>query len=120
MATILVVDDSPTQLHVLTQHLRAAGYQTLTAEDGEQGLDLARSEHPDLILMDVVLPGISGFQATRKLSRDPTTANIPVVMVTTKDQETDREWGLRQGAKAYLVKPVQAPDLLQQVSELLG
>lgn len=120
MATILVVDDSPTQLHVVTQQLQAAGYATLTAEDGEQAMDMARSEQPDLILMDVVMPGISGFQATRKLSRDPVTAHIPVVMVTTKDQDTDREWGLRQGAKAYLVKPVQGSELLRQVAELLG
>lgn len=120
MAKILIVDDSPTELHVLTGHLAAAGHQTLTAESGEEGLEVAKSEKPDLILMDVVMPGLNGFQATRKLGRDPATAHIPVIIVTTKDQDTDREWGMRQGAKAYLVKPVRAPELLEQVKSLLG
>ena len=120
MAKILIVDDSPTELHVLTGHLATAGYQTLTAESGEEGLEVAKAEQPDLVLMDVVMPGLNGFQATRKLSRDPATAHIPVIIVTTKDQDTDREWGMRQGAKAYLVKPVKAKDLLEQVSGILG
>jgi twitching motility two-component system response regulator PilH len=120
MTKILIVDDSPTELHVLTMHLRNAGYETLTATDGDEGLAVAKSDQPDLVLMDVVMPGLNGFQATRKLSRDPATAHIPVVMVTTKDQDTDREWGMRQGAKAYLVKPVTAAALLEQVNALLG
>jgi twitching motility two-component system response regulator PilH len=120
MAKILIVDDSPTELHVLTKILKQAGHDAVTASDGEAGIATARAQSPDAILMDVVMPGINGFQATRKLSRDPKTQHIPVLMVTTKDQETDREWGLRQGAKGYLVKPVQGPDLLQKISELIG
>ena len=120
MAKILIVDDSPTELHVLTNHLQGAGYDTVTAADGEQGLAAAKAELPDLILMDVVMPGLNGFQATRKIGRDPATSHIPVIMVTTKDQDTDREWGMRQGAKAYLVKPVVADELLGKVKELLG
>jgi twitching motility two-component system response regulator PilH len=118
MAKILIVDDSPTELHVLTKILRQAGHEALTASDGETGIATAKEQYPDAILMDVVMPGINGFQATRKLSRDPKTKHIPVLMVTTKDQDTDREWGLRQGAKGYLVKPVKGPDLLQKISEL--
>ncbi|MCB1722528.1 MAG: response regulator [Chromatiaceae bacterium] len=119
MAKILIVDDSPTELHVLTKILRQGGHEALTASDGESGIAAAQTQAPDAILMDVVMPGINGFQATRKLSRDPKTQHIPVLMVTTKDQETDREWGMRQGAKGYLVKPVDGRELLQKLGELL-
>ena len=119
MAKILIVDDSPTELHVLAKILKEGGHDAVTATDGESGIAAAKAQAPDVILMDVVMPGLNGFQATRKLSRDPKTQNIPILMVTTKDQETDREWGLRQGAKGYLVKPVQGPDLLQKISELI-
>jgi twitching motility two-component system response regulator PilH len=119
MAKILIVDDSPTELHVLTQMLAKAGYETVSAEDGEEGIEKARAEQPDLILMDVVMPGLNGFQATRKLSRDAATKDIPVIIVTTKDQDTDREWGMRQGAKDYMVKPVKNDELLAKVSGLL-
>lgn len=120
MAKILVIDDSLTELHVITGYLQSAGHQTITAENGEDGLSVARSELPDLVLMDVVMPGLNGFQATRKMSRDPVTKEIPVVMITTKDQDTDREWGMRQGARAYLVKPVSSSELLGVVDGLLG
>ena len=120
MAKILIVDDSPTELHVLSKILHQAGHETLTAADGEAGIAAAKSHRPDVVLMDVVMPGLNGFQATRKLSRDPETQSIPVVMVTTKDQDTDREWGMRQGARGYLVKPVQGPELLQKIGELLS
>ncbi len=120
MAKILVVDDSQTELHVITGCLQSAGHQTLTAANGEEGLSVARSELPDLVFMDVVMPGLNGFQATRKISRDPATKDIPVVMITTKDQETDREWGMRQGARAYLAKPVSEGQLLGVVDEMLG
>jgi len=119
MAKILIVDDSPTELHVLSQMLSKGGYDTVTAEDGEEGIERAKSELPDLILMDVVMPGLNGFQATRKLSRDAATKHIPVVMVTTKDQDTDREWGMRQGARDYMVKPVKSDELLDKVRTLL-
>jgi twitching motility two-component system response regulator PilH len=120
MATILIVDDSPTELHVLTKILQQGGHDTLTATDGEAGIVVAKTRSPDVILMDVVMPGINGFQATRKLSRDPTTRHIPVLMVTTKDQDTDREWGMRQGARGYLVKPVEGRELLHTIGELLS
>ena len=120
MAKILIVDDSPTELHVLAKILQQAGHEALTAADGEAGIAAAKAQGPDAILMDVVMPGINGFQATRKLTRDPKTQHIPVVMVTTKDQDTDREWGLRQGAKGYLVKPVDGRELLQKLNELLN
>lgn len=120
MAKILIIDDSPTELHVLARILHHGGHETLTASDGEAGIAVARSKHPDVVLMDVVMPGLNGFQATRKLSRDPETQTIPVVIVTTKDQDTDREWGMRQGARDYLVKPVDGDELLKKIGELLS
>jgi twitching motility two-component system response regulator PilH len=120
MAKILIVDDSPTELHVLAKILQQGGHETLTAADGEAGIAAAKTQRPDAILMDVVMPGINGFQATRKLTRDPKTQHIPVLMVTTKDQDTDREWGMRQGARGYLVKPVDSRELLQKLNELLN
>ena len=117
---VLVVDDSPTEQHVLKSILENAGYKVETASNGEEGIAQAKQLSPRLILMDVVMPVLNGFQATRKLSEDQETANIPVIMVTTKDQETDKKWGLRQGAEDYLVKPVSAPDLLARVRTALG
>jgi twitching motility two-component system response regulator PilH len=117
--TILVVDDSPTEQHVLRNILEKAGFHVETALDGREGIALAKRLHPDLILMDVVMPVLNGFQATRQLRDDQETADIPVIMVTTKDQETDKSWGLRQGAEAYLVKPVSAPDLLRRVEAVM-
>jgi len=117
--TILVVDDSPTEQHVLRHILEKAGFHVESALNGQEGVTLAKQLRPDLILMDVVMPVLNGFQATRKLRDDQETAGIPVIMVTTKDQETDRNWGLRQGAEAYLVKPVSAPDLLQRVEAIM-
>jgi len=119
MATVLIVDDSPTEVHVLKKMLETGGYATLTAPDGEAGVAIVKEQRPDVVLMDVVMPGLNGFQATRMLSRDPDTAEIPVIIVTTKDQETDMAWGLRQGAKHYLVKPVSANELLAKVQEVL-
>jgi twitching motility two-component system response regulator PilH len=115
---VLVVDDSPTERFFLSDLLRKNGYEVLVAESGEQGVALAKSELPDLVLMDVVMPGLNGFQATRQLSRDPATQKIPVFMCTTKDQETDKVWGMRQGAVEYLVKPVAAEDLLGKIMAL--
>jgi len=118
--TILIVDDSPTEIHVLSGILLGAGYNVAVAESGEVGVDMARSSSPDLILMDVVMPGLNGFQATRQLKRDENTSNIPVILVTTKDQETDKAWGMRQGAKDYIVKPVKADELLSKISAIIG
>ncbi len=120
MAQILIVDDSPTEIHVLSTLLAKMGHSVTTAENGEAGIAKAKAEKPDLILMDVVMPGMNGFQATRQLSKDDDTAGIPIIIVTTKDQETDRVWGLRQGAKDYLTKPVEEAMLVEKVSALLG
>ena len=120
MALILVVDDSPTQALNLTRILEKHGHQVITAEDGAQGVEVAISEQPDMIFMDVVMPKLNGFQATRKITRDAATKDIPVVLVTTKDQETDRVWGERQGAKDYLVKPVDEDVLLASVQKCLA
>ncbi|HPT50149.1 MAG TPA: response regulator [Accumulibacter sp.] len=115
---ILVVDDSPTERHVMKTLLVGNGYEVITAESGEEGIAKAKSELPDLVLMDVVMPGLNGFQATRTLTRDKTTRNIPIFVCTTKDQETDKIWGLRQGAQDYLVKPVNGPELLAKIAAL--
>lgn len=119
MARVLIVDDSPSQLMGMKRIIEKLGHEALTAEDGALGVDVARKEIPDLILMDVVMPNLNGFQATRTISRDPSTAHIPIVLVTTKDQETDKVWGIRQGAKAYLTKPVNEAQLIKVVKELL-
>jgi twitching motility two-component system response regulator PilH len=115
---ILVVDDSPTELYVLGDFLSKNGYQVITAITGEDAIAQARAERPDLILMDVVLPGINGFQATRTITRDEITRDIPVIMCTNKGGETDRIWGMRQGALDYMVKPIDRTALLQKISSL--
>lgn len=120
MAKILVVDDSPTQLKNLVKLIEAHGHEAVTATNGMEGVDIAKSEKPDLILMDVVMPELNGFQATRKITKDPETANIPVVLVTTKDQQTDKVWGERQGAAGYVVKPPREDELIGKINELLG
>lgn len=120
MSLIMIVDDSPTEVHVMRTALEKHGFQTMSAADGTECLTLVREVQPDLIFMDVVMPGLNGFQATRTLSRDPKTKSIPIVMVTTKDQESDRIWGMRQGAVDYLVKPVDASDLVAKANEVLG
>lgn len=115
---ILIVDDSPTERHVLQDMLTKAGYEVLASDNGEDAIAKARSSKPDLILMDVVMPGLNGFQATRAISRDPETRSIPVIMCTSKSQETDKIWGLRQGARDYLVKPVIRDELLAKITSL--
>ena len=111
MPLILIVDDSPTEVHVMQKALEKHGYRTAAAADGAEGVRLAREMSPDLIFMDIVMPGMNGYQATRALANDPKTRTIPIIMVTSKGQETDRIWGLRQGAVDYMVKPV-SPDQL--------
>ena len=119
MARILIVDDSPSQLLGMTRIVEKLGHEVFTAEDGAAGVAAAKKEIPDLVLMDVVMPNLNGFQATRFISKDPTTAHIPVVLVTTKDQETDRVWGMRQGAKAYITKPFEEEQLAAIIKEML-
>ena len=119
MALVMIVDDSPTEVHVMKTVLEKHGFDTVSATSGSECITLAREMHPDLILMDVVMPDVNGFQATRTLTRDPSTQSIPVVMVTTKSQETDRIWGMRQGAVDYIVKPVTATDLVAKTEKIL-
>ena len=113
--TILVVDDSPTERLALQELLSREGYRVLTAESGEQAIERSKSAKPDLILMDVVMPGMNGYQATRTISRDDSTRNIPIILCTSKGQETDKIWGMRQGAYAYLVKPLDHHELLARI-----
>lgn len=119
MARVLIVDDSPSQLLVLKRIVENLGHEVLTAEDGQQGVEAAKLHIPDLILMDVVMPNLNGFQATRTIAREKTTGHIPVILVTTKDQETDRVWGLRQGAKGYITKPVNEAQLIKAINDFL-
>jgi twitching motility two-component system response regulator PilH len=118
MSSVLIVDDSPTEVHVFRGWLEKQGHQVMTAESGADGIAKARAEKPDAIIMDVVMPGMSGFQATRQLSRDAETSDIPVLIVTTKDQETDKIWGMRQGAVDYLVKPITEDQLTAKIKEI--
>ena len=110
--TILIVDDSPTDRAFLAGILKKAGYQCIEAETGEEGVAKAKSKKPDLILLDVIMPGLNGFETARILQRDDETKSIPIFICTTKDQATDKVWGMRQGATHYLVKPVKAADLI--------
>ena len=116
--SILVVDDSPTERYFLHELLLKHGFAVTTAENADDCLTKLRTALPDLILMDVVMPGMNGFQLTRRLARDPATESIPIIMCTSKSQQTDRIWGLRQGARDYVVKPVKAEDLLEKIAAL--
>ncbi|MCY7312229.1 MAG: twitching motility response regulator PilH [Pseudoxanthomonas sp.] len=120
MARILIVDDSPSQLLGIQRIVEKLGHQSITAEDGAAGVEVAKRELPDMVLMDVVMPNLNGFQATRTLSRDASTRHIPVILVTTKDQDTDRMWGLRQGAKAYLTKPFSEDELAEVIERIFN
>ena len=120
MARILIIDDSPTDTHVLEKMLNKHGYATVTATNAGDGIEVVKMMQPDLILMDVVMPGLNGFQATRELTTDPDTSEIPVILVTRKDQQVDRAWGMRQGARDYLVKPVNEGILMSLIDEALA
>lgn len=117
---ILVVDDSPTELQLMVEPLIDRGYQVITATNGLDALEAAIKEHPRLILLDVLMPGKNGFQVCRQLKTDPATSDIKIIIVSSKCQESDRFWGLRQGADEYLGKPVNDETLLQHISTLLG
>lgn len=119
MSKVLIVDDSPSQLVGMKRTVEKLGHQVVTAEDGAAGVEAAKRELPDLILMDVVMPNLNGFQATRSICRNEATRHIPIVLVTTKDQETDRVWGMRQGARAYITKPFNEADLAEIIAGLL-
>jgi twitching motility two-component system response regulator PilH len=115
---VMVVDDSPTEVHLLREMLSKNGFTVSVVSGGEEAITRAAAEKPDLILMDVVMPGMSGFEATRAITRNPDSANIPVIICTTKGQETDKAWGLRQGAKDYIVKPVTEKLLMEKIKAL--
>ena len=119
MARIVLIEDSPTDRAVFTQWLTKAGHEVLEAGNSEDGLVLVREHAPQLVLMDVVLPGMSGFQATRAMARDAATKHIPVVIVSTKAMETDKAWGLRQGAADYIVKPPREEELIARINQLV-
>jgi twitching motility two-component system response regulator PilH len=116
----MIVDDSPTDTHQLKKILEKNGFTILTAADANEGIEVAKRERPDLILMDVVMPGLNGFQATRELTSNPETSSIPVIIVTRKDQQVDRVWAMRQGARNYVTKPVAEGALLDLISETLA
>jgi len=115
---ILIVDDSATDRQFLLEVLSKQGYQCVTAQNGDEAIAKSKTEQPDLILMDIIMPGADGFKATRAIARDEATKHIPIIVCTSKKLETDRIWGLRQGAKDYIVKPVDAKDLLAKIAAL--
>jgi twitching motility two-component system response regulator PilH len=115
---ILIVDDSPTERYYLTDILVKNGFAVTTADNGEEALAKIRADRPQLILMDVVMPGANGFQVTRSIARDPELAKVPVIICSSKNQDTDRIWGMRQGARDYLVKPVDPVQLLARIATL--
>jgi len=115
---ILIVDDSPTDRQFLIEILSKQGYECTTAQSGDEGIAKSKSELPDLILMDIIMPGTDGFKATRAITHDEATKHIPVIVCTSKKLETDRVWGLRQGAKDYIVKPIDAKELLAKIAAL--
>jgi twitching motility two-component system response regulator PilH len=118
--TVMVVDDSATDRHVLTEMLASGGYAVIAVESAEQAQQRIVGERPDAILMDIVMPGMNGFEATRALTRSDATRDIPVIVCTSKNQSSDYIWALRQGARAVVVKPVQRDELLQTMARITG
>ena len=120
MAKVLIVDDSPTEIQKIKSLLKKSGHDVMEALSGEEGIDVAKANLPDVVLMDIVMPGLNGFQATRQLTQDPATRHIPVVIVTSKNQETDKLWGKRQGARGYLVKPLDEKLLTRTIDDVIA
>lgn len=119
MARVLIVDDSPTDKLAIYSMLKKYGHNFLFADDGLSGIAAAKEKKPDVILMDVVMPDVNGYQATRRLAQDKDTAHIPVVMISSKTQESDRIWGMRQGARAYVCKPANGDELESIIKKLV-
>jgi len=119
MARVLIVDDSPTETQKMKSILTKNGHDVIEAGGGQEGVDKAKAELPDVVLMDIVMPGVNGFQATRQIKQNDSTSHIPVIIVTTKNQDTDRIWSQRQGAVGYLVKPIDEKQLLKTIKEVL-
>lgn len=116
---VLVVDDSPVERHILKEIVAPLGFEIIEADNGEAGVKMALEHRPDLILMDVVMPGINGFQATRQITSNEELKGVPVIMCTSKNQETDKMWGARQGASAYITKPIDKTALIAEIGKLL-
>jgi twitching motility two-component system response regulator PilH len=119
-ARVLIIDDSPTEVHRVRELLASHGYEVLTAASADIGIAMVREQKPDLVLMDIMMPGINGFQATRQITRDPATNTVPVIMLTSKNQDADRVWGERQGARGYVTKPIDATVLLETIRQVLA
>lgn len=119
MARVLIIDDSPTESLCLSKWLARNGHDVLNADNGADGVALARAQRPDVVLMDVVMPGMNGFQATREIVSDDSTRHIPVIIVSSKRQHVDEVWGRRQGASGYLIKPVTERLLIDEVQRVL-
>jgi twitching motility two-component system response regulator PilH len=115
---ILIVDDSATDRQFLIETLSKQGFQCITAQSGDEGIAKSKTERPDLILMDIIMPGTDGFKATRAITHDEATKHIPVIVCTSKKLETDKVWGLRQGAKDYITKPIDAGELIAKIAAL--
>jgi len=120
MSNILIIDDSRTERELMAKVIKDAGHKVEMAMNGQEGLEKAKSEVPDLILLDVVMPKMDGFAVCRKLSKDPATKGIPVILISTKNTDTDKVWGKRQGASDYLTKPFDPTELEAVVRELLS
>ena len=119
MSKILLVDDSPTETHQFKSMLEMMGHEVITADNGRDGVSMAIAEQPDVILMDIVMPDMNGFQATRQIARGTDTKHIPIIIVSSKNQETDKVWGQRQGAKVYITKPVDTKEPISVMRECL-
>ena len=119
MSRILVVDDSPTILHVMSKMLSKGGHEVVTSADGQEAVRVAVEEPPDLVLLDVILPKMTGYQVCRRLKSTPQTEHIPIVMLTSKTRDKDKQWGLKQGADEYVTKPVEEHALLDAIGRLL-
>ena len=120
MAKVLIVDDSRLYRFSLGRLIKEWGHEVIIAKNGEQAIDVAREEKPEIILMDIVMPGMNGYQAKRMLARDAATSNIPVIFVSSRDEETDKVWGLRQGAHAYVTKPVEPEELQNAITDAIA
>jgi twitching motility two-component system response regulator PilH len=119
VAKILIKEHNPTHVRLFNTQLERAGHHVVAVSTAEEGIERVRADLPGLVIMDVIMPGMNGFQATRTLTRDPATSAVPIVMITTKSMETDRVWGLRQGARAFITKPVNEKELLACINDLL-
>jgi chemotaxis family two-component system response regulator PixH len=118
-ATVLLVEDTPSELELMTHYLREEGYSVLNAITAPEALNKAVAQVPDVIVTDVVMPGMSGFELCRSLKRNPSTAKVPVIICSSKNQEIDRLWGMKQGADAYLTKPFTRETLVKVIRSVL-